>query len=153
MNEMKQGGGLYLENGAQSHDDAQFETRVNEITQKILDNSTERRQILTLEQFMDMVDAYPQFEEYFPDIQAYFYSINGTLAGVPVKGALLAGNCMLIRATTQKLADEIAEAGLTDTRHYAGEYAFMEYIGVDPFEAADRRNAGIVTEAGGRKAN
>jgi hypothetical protein len=141
---MKKGGGLYLEGGAQTFTEAEFEERVNAVADKIIAEAAHRRRILTLEELMDMTDITPQFEEHFPQVGAWFFSINGTLHGERVSRAMLAGNCALVFAETREQAHAIAEAGFADTRIFANDYAFKQYLGIDPFE--EPSNAGVVTE-------
>jgi hypothetical protein len=150
-NEMKKGGGLYLEGGAQSHPEAQFEERVNAIADQIIAESAHRRRVLTLEELMDMTDITPQFEQHFPQVGAWFFTINGTLHGERVTGAMMAGNCGLVFAETREQAHAIAESAFADTRIFANEYAFKEYLGIDT--SVESKNTGIVTEVGGRKAH
>jgi hypothetical protein len=150
---MDKGGGIFLENGPANADEAKEEEDVNAIAAKILREAQDRRRILSMQQLADMDNPRPAFEQFFPKINAFFYSIEGRLGGEDVKGAMLAGNCMLIFAATRKQADEIAESGLTDTIHYANEYATLEHLGFDPMQKIEERerNAGVYIDALGRR--
>jgi hypothetical protein len=150
---VKNGGGLFLENGPQSHGDAQFEARVNEIASKIINDATYRRRILNLQELCDMEPCIAQFEQYFPDIKAYFFSICGRLKGEAIKGAMFAGNCILVFSPTLDKAQYLADHGLHATRHFGEEYAELVASGIDPVEKMEREhtNAGLSIDAGGRK--
>ena len=142
-------GGFFLENGPQSHEDAAHEENVNGIVEKILDDATYRRRILTIQELCQMKYARPHFEQFFPTVGAYFYTIDGELNGEHVRKAMLAGNCVLVFAPSREAADEIARSGLSDTAKFAEEYSYSDnaYIAEQDAKAA---NAGLIIETGGR---
>ena len=145
-------GGFFLENGPQSHEDAVHEENVNGIVEKILDEATYRRRILTIQELCQMKNIRPHFEQFFPTVGAYFYTIDGQLGGERVRSAMLAGNCILVFAQSIEAADEIALSGISDTVKFADEYSYSDdaYIAEQDAKAA---NAGIIIESGGRKVN
>ena len=146
------GGGLFIEDGAKSHDDAVHEERVNGIVEKILDEATHRRRILSIQELCDMKHLRPHFEQFFPTVSAYFYTIDGDLNGERVKNAMLAGNCVLVFAPTREAADEIALTGLSDTVKFADDYAYSDAAYISDQEAK-ASNAGLIIESGGRKSH
>lgn len=150
---MKNGGGIFLENGAQSHDEAQHEQRVNQIATKIMEDSSSRRRMLSLQELVEMDMPHPHFEQFFQDIQAYFFTINGALHGEVVRGAMLADCCMLIFAGSREAAQHLAEIGLDDTIKHARNFGTLTMLGLDPMEDLEKEhaNAGTSIETYGRK--
>lgn len=145
------GGGLFLENGAQSAEDAVDERRANEIVGRIMAEVAHRRRILTLQQLCDMESPRANWEQYFPNVGAYFYTIDGRLDGEDVKGTMLAGSCILVFAPSRARADELAQEGLETTIELAKEYAFRDYLGVPPAADEGFEHLGIEIEAHKRK--
>lgn len=148
---MKDGGGVFLENGPESAEDAEHEKRVNEVVDKIMTDTTHRRRILNAQELVDLKSPNPRFEQFFPVIDAYFYSIDGFLNGETVTGAMMAGEIMLVFAPNRPVADEIAHDGLSQTIKHLQNYATMTHLGVDPMSQLD--NAGLDVVTGGRKAH
>ena len=144
------GGGFFLEDGAKSHEDAAQEQEVNGIVEKILDEATHRRRILTIQELCQVKNMRPHFEQYFPTVSAYFFTIDGDLNGERVRNAMLAGNCVLVFAPSREAAEEIALSGLNDTVKFADEYSYSDaaYIAEQEAKAS---NAGLIIEAGGRR--
>lgn len=145
------GGGLFLEHGAQNAEDAVDEQRANEIAGRIMAEVAHRRRMLTLQQLCDMEGVHASFEQYYPEVRGYFYTVDGWLEGEDVKGAMLAGNCMLIFASTRARADALAQEGLETTIELAKEYAFRDYLGVPPAADEGFEHLGIEIEAHKRK--
>jgi superfamily II DNA/RNA helicase len=147
------GGGIFLENGPKSAAEAEQEGRVNAVVEKILADARNRRRVLNLQEICDMQDFEPFFEQYYPDINAYFYTINGTLKGEQVRGAMFAGNCILVFARNRKEADEIAKSGLLDTIKFAQQHAMYTHLGVDPQQILDQQHAndGVLVDAKGKR--
>jgi len=141
------GGGFFLENSPQSEQEAVEEVRINEIVEKIMDEAMERRRILTLEELCAAKNIRPHFEEFFPDVHAWFYSIDGTLYGETFTGAMLAGHCILVFAIGRDQAEEIAASGLTDTVNLTNEYANSDDAYLEEQEAK-AANAGLAIYAG-----
>ena len=146
------GGGFFLEEGAKSHEDAVHEEEVNGIVEKILDEATHRRRILTIQELCQVKNMRPHFEQYFPTVNAYFFTIDGELGGEHVRNAMLAGNCVLVFATSREAAEEIALSGLTDTVKFADEYAYSDAAYIADQEAK-ASNAGLIIETGGRRSH
>ena len=144
------GGGFFLEDGAKSHEDAVHEEEVNGIVEKILDEATYRRRILTIQELCQVKHLRPHFEQYFPTISAYFFTIDGDLNGERVRNAMLAGNCVLVFAPSREAAEEIALSGLTDTVKFADEYAYSDAAYIADQEAK-ASNVGLIIESGGRR--
>lgn len=144
---MNKTGGFFLENSPQNESEARDETRINEIVEKIMDDAMDRRRILTLEELCSMKNVSPHFEEFFPDVHAWFYSIDGSLYGENLTGAMLAGHCMLVFAVGRESAEEIARSGLNDTISLTNEYATSDdaYLAEQEANAA---NSGIQVYAG-----
>lgn len=85
-------GGVFLENGPQSAEDAALEVRANDIVHRILHDTQRRpRHILSLQELCNMRGPRAALEQFFPEIHAYFYGIDGELDGKRVSGAMLAG--------------------------------------------------------------
>ena len=144
------GGGFFLENGPQSHTDAVHEEEVYGIVEKILDDTTYRRRILTIQELCHMKYMRPHYEQYFPTVGAYFFTIDGELGGERVRNAMLAGNCVLVFAESREAAEEIALSGLNDTVKFADEYSYSNDANIAEQDAR-AANAGIIIESGGRK--
>ena len=144
------GGVFFLEDGAKSHEDAAQEQEVNGIVEKILDEATHRRRILTIQELCQVKNMRPHFEQYFPTVSAYFFTIDGDLNGERVRNAMIAGNCVLVFAPSREAAEEIALSGLTDTVKFADEYSYSDaaYIAEQEAKAS---NAGLSIVSGGRK--
>lgn len=144
-------GGVFLENGSQSAEDAALEARANDIVDRILHDTQRRsRRILSLQELCAMQAPRAAFERFFPEIHAYFYGIDGELDGKRVSGAMLAGNCMLIFAASRHAADELAQGGLEETIRLAKDYAWREHLGCPPAADEGFENAGVETMAGAR---
>lgn len=144
------GGGIFLEDGAQAGD-AEEQRKVNEVVGKIMAEVQHRRRVLTLQELCDMEGPHAGFEQFFPNVRGYFYTVDGRLEGEEVRGAMMAGNCMLIFAQSRKAADELAQEGLEQTIALAKEYAFREHLGCPPAVDEGFENAGIEIEAHHRK--
>lgn len=143
---MKDGGGFFIDGGPETEGESVDEQRINTIVEKIMDEASERRRILTLQELCEMKFLRPSLEQFFPDVQAYFYAIDGMLSGENLTGAMLAGHCMLIFAASQEQANDLAHEGLLSTVKYAQEYGDSN----DAFLAeqeARAANAGIITSA------
>lgn len=76
-------------------------------------------------------------------VDAYLFSIDGVLQGGKVTGCLLAGECMLIRAKSEREALDLANAGLRETVKLLHE----------EYETRSIREGSplVVVEAGGRR--
>lgn len=143
-------GGFFVEDGPQTEPEAIHEAQVNQIVEKIMDDAMSRRRILTLQELCDVKHPAPRYEQFFPQISAYFYSIDGTLDGERLTGAMLAGHVILVFAISREAASEIAISGLLDTIKFSNEYAQSEDAYLDS-QAAQAANSGIITSTGGRK--
>lgn len=143
-------GGFFLEDGPQSETEAIHEAQVNKIVEKIMDDAMSRRRILTLQELCDVKQPAPHFEQFFPEISAYFYSIDGMLDGERLTGAMLAGHCILVFAMSREIASEIAIGGLLDTINFSNDYANSDDAFLDA-QAAQAANSGILTSTGGRR--
>ena len=86
------------------------------------------RMQLTLGDLLEGRDHKPRFEQAFPNIRtaegrtAAFYSVDLTLDGSRITGAMLAGSCALVFAHTRRQADELAMEGIRSTIQAAKEY-------------------------------
>lgn len=141
------GGGLFLENGAQSAEDAVDEHEANKIVARIMAEVAHRRRMLTLQELCDMENPRAGFEQFFPTVQGYFYTVDGRLNGEEVRGAMFAGGVALVFAPTRARADEFAQEGVETTIALAKEYAFREYLGCPPAANEGFENLGIEIEA------
>lgn len=114
------------------------------------------RRILTADELCMLRDARPRFEKQIvlpgdsrKRNTVWMFSIDGMLDGEAVIGALFAGECMLVQARTQHMAERIAKEGLKDT----ASFALAEFEGrtrmVQPVTATQQ---GLTIEGGGRKA-
>ena len=147
---MNKTGGFFLENSPQTETEAIAEAQVNAVVEKIMDEALARRRILTLQELCETKDARPHYEQFFPEIHAYFFSIDGILNGERLTGAMLAGHCMLVFAPTREAASEICTSGLLDTIKWTNEYAGSDDAYLDS-QAAQAANAGIITSTGGNR--
>jgi hypothetical protein len=75
--------------------------------------------------------------------RAWAFSIDGHLNGQAIRGALFAGECMVVQAMTQEVAERVAKDGLAETIRLLRE----EYDARPITEP----NIGILTDTGGRK--
>lgn len=113
------------------------------------------RRILTMDEFVALKDAIPQFEKEIrlpgdsrgETNTVFLFSVSGMLAGEMVRGALLAGECMLVQAKSLKMAERICREGLRDT----AKHAFSERERRGVIEVAPAMD-GLSVEAGGGKA-
>ncbi len=115
------------------------------------------RRILTMDELVEMTGAVPQFEKEIKlpgdsrgaTNTVFLFSVNGMLKGQAVKGALLAGECMMVQARTLKMAERICKEGLRDTIGFAHEEFDNRSVIELPESAA---NEGVSVDAGGRSA-
>ena len=147
---MNKSGGFFLEDSPETEAEAVAEARVNKIVEGIMDEALNRRRMLTLQELCDMRNVTPRYEQFFPTVHAYFYTIDGMLNGERLKGAMLAGNCILVFAPSREAASEIASSGLLDTVKFANEYANSDEAYLEA-RSAQAANSGIITSSGGRK--
>lgn len=111
------------------------------------------RRILHADELCRMKDLQPQFEKEMklpgdsrgPTNTVFMFSVNGLLDGKPVRGALFAGEAMLVQARTLKQAERIAREGLRDT----ARFAVMELEQRPVIERV--QNAGLAIEAAGQR--
>lgn len=143
---MNKSGGMFQENSPQTEAEAIDEQRIHDIVEKIMENTVTRRRILSLQELCELKHPHVWMEQFFPEIGAYFFSVNGTLKGESVKGGMLAGHCMLVFAISLELATEIATDGLLDTIELANDYAHSDAAAIEAMEA-EAANAGIITSA------
>lgn len=115
------------------------------------------RRILHIDELVEMTTVKPQFEKEMKlpgdsrgaTNTVFLFSVNGMLRGQEVRGALLAGECMMVQARTLKQAERIAREGLRDTIGFAHEEFDNRSVIVLPASAND----GLSIEGGGRKIN
>lgn len=143
-------GGFFLEDSPETEAEAVAETQVNRIVEGIMDEALTRRRILTIQELCYVKNLSPRYEQFFPEVHAYFYTIDGMLNGEVLKGAMLAGHCVLVFAPNREAASEIATSGLLDTVKFANTYATSDEAYLDE-QSARAANAGIITSSGGRK--
>jgi len=114
------------------------------------------RRILTMDELVEIKDCRPQFEKEIKlpgdsrgaTNTVFLFSVNGMLKGQAVKGALLAGECMMVQARTLKQAERICREGLRDTINFANE----EFDNRSSIILPESANDGVTIEGGGRKA-
>lgn len=107
------------------------------------------RKILKADEVVAMKQLRVRLEQQFPKLNAFFFTIDGVLEGKPVRGALLAGECMLVFASSESQARKIATEGMQTTL----ELLYQEF---EDRRSAEIRNsilnAGIHgPDAGGRR--
>ena len=73
------------------------------------------RKILNADELAGLVAPRARLEQHFANIGAYFFSIDGVLAGHKIVGALFAGECMLVFSDSGSKARELANSGLRQT--------------------------------------
>lgn len=91
-----------------------------------------KRKILNADELVSMTNVKPRLEKQMPG-DAYFFSIDGTLQGERLRGALFGDSCMLVFAETLTKAAKIAADGLQSTI----ELIYQEY---DSRDSRDIRN-------------
>lgn len=114
------------------------------------------RRILTMDELVEMNETTPRFEKEIKlpgdsrgaTNTVFLFSVDGMLKGQPVKGALLAGECMMVQARTLKAAERICKEGLRDTIGFAHEEFDNRSLIELPESAA---NEGVSVEVGGRR--
>lgn len=143
-------GGFFLEDSPETEAEAVAETKLNKIVEGIMDEALARRRILTLQELCDTKNPTPRYEQFFPEVHAYFYTIDGMLNGEVLKGAMLAGHCILVFAPSREAASDIASSGLLDTVRFANDYANSDDAYLDA-QSAKAANSGLVTSSGGRR--
>ena len=74
-----------------------------------------KRKILNADELVSMKNLRPRLEGEFPNLKQFMFSIDGTLNGTSIKGALFAGECILVRAQNFKDALKLAKEGLAST--------------------------------------
>ncbi len=73
------------------------------------------RRSLNADELASMASPRARLEVPLDAVDAYVFTIDGVLQGEKLTGALLGGECMLIRANTASEALELANAGLRET--------------------------------------
>lgn len=81
------------------------------------------RKVLSMDELLEGRNHRMRFEQHFPEAAAWFYTVDLVLRGDTLRGALLAGSCALIFATSRRAADELAAAGLQTTLEAGFDYA------------------------------
>lgn len=101
------------------------------------------RPILDSDKLASLVSPRARLEFDLDAVDAFVFTVDGVLQGKKVVGALLAGECILVRAKSAREAQELANAGLRDTiKLLHEEYATRDHRG----------NAELLSvEAGGRR--
>lgn len=109
----------------------------------------QRRRILSADQLANLIAPRGHFESEFPDLHAYFFTVDGVLNGRKIVGALFAGEVMLVFAPNFLIAQERANEGLRATK----DLLYQEYE-TRKLRLADRTPMvqGLVAETGGRNA-
>lgn len=120
------------------------------------------RRIISMDEFVAMTGVEPQLEKEMKlpgdsrgaTNSAFLFSINGYLDGKPLKGVLLAGECMLVQAQSRKMAERVCREALRDTKRLAREHHEETNRAVQPAtpEETSAVNAGLSIEAGGGRA-
>lgn len=113
------------------------------------------RRILNADELHRMKDRRPRFEKqiHLPGDSrrknsVWFFSIDGMLDGAWVKGAMMAGDCILVQATSFEKAFKLAKDGLQSTIDLLELYHIADGKQVE--ETVMQR--GMETGAAGRKA-
>lgn len=108
----------------------------------------ERRMILTADQLASLTAPMACHEVSYDRHQSHLYSINGILNGKKVKGALFAGECMLVFAVSESQAADLANRGLRATI----ELLYQEYAQRKQDDARTTlASQGTIVDAGGRR--
>lgn len=125
---------------------------INEAQQKAQEINRElavTRTILNADQLASLIAPRARLEKNFEKLNAYFFTIDGVLNGKKVQGALFAGECMLVFATTERHAQEQANAGLRATIELIHEE--FDTRSQRELEAQGMTAKGLAVDAGGRK--
>jgi len=139
--------GTIIVNGAK-HDTADAKVDQAQIHAAALNAElASRRMILNADQLSGLVSPRARMEASFPELHAYFFSIDGVLNGKKIAGAMFAGECMLVFSASEAGAQAQANAGLRST---------IELLR-DEFDTRNLRvmsavEAGLQSDVGGRKA-
>lgn len=82
------------------------------------------RPILSLDDLAQMISPNVQLEARFnlTDGSLFLFTVSGLLRGTKLHGALLGGDAMLVRATTEAAAKELAKSGLHSTLELARKH-------------------------------
>lgn len=107
------------------------------------------RTILNADQLASLVAPRARLEQFFEKLNAYFFTIDGVLNGKKVRGALFAGECMLVFAVGERQAQEQANAGLRATIELLHEE--FNTRSQRELEEAGMTAQGMEIESGGRK--
>lgn len=113
------------------------------------------RRILTMDELVEMTGLVPTFEKEMKlpgDSRGvantvFLFSVSGMLKGQVIKGALLAGECMMVQARTRMQAERICKEGLRDTVGFAHE----EFDNRSVIELPQGVGEGLSIETGGRE--
>lgn len=74
-----------------------------------------KREILTADMLASLIAPRARLEEWWPRLQAGLFSIDGVLHGKKIRGALFAGECVLVYAVSEAGAQDLANRGLRST--------------------------------------
>jgi len=107
---------------------------------------SKRREILTADQLVSLISPRARFECDFPDLNAYFFTIDGVLNGRKIAGAMFAGECILIFEDNYMKAADLANRGLRETVKLLHEEYETRDLRLSPVAA------GLAMDATGRKA-
>lgn len=103
------------------------------------------RMILNADQMANLVAPRARHEISYDQLGAHFFSVDGVLMGKKIEGALFAGECMLVFATTLDDAKDLATRGLRST---------VEII-IEEFDTRNTRELavaqGLDQDRGGRR--
>jgi len=108
-----------------------------------------RRVVLDADQLASLIAPRARHEDTFVKFEAHFFTIDGVLNGAKVRGALFAGEAILVFAPTLIAAQELANAGLRSTielLHKEYETHSLQLDDLSPTEA------GLAREVAGRRA-
>ena len=109
-----------------------------------------KRIVLNADQLANLVSPGVRLEQRyeFPDKSAWFFTINGVMQGKRIGGALFAGECILVFASSETEAKSLAQRGLRETVDLLHE----EYLNRREREQRDLIQQGVHgADVGGRR--
>lgn len=109
----------------------------------------EKRIMLNMDMLASLKSPGVHHEMSFAKYQAHFFTINGVLNGKKIRGAMFAGECVLVFGKDLKFASDLAKRGIRDTVKAAHDwYAESNQI-IDTRNTL--ANQGAIVDVGGRR--
>jgi hypothetical protein len=106
-----------------------LELRAAEEARRAIVEHLGKNPVLKMDELVEMTDLRPRVEKEMVlpgdsrrGNKVYFFSIDGTLRGNRLTHCLLAGECIMVQATSFEAAHRLAKEGLHDTVEIARDY-------------------------------